>query len=37
MLSDLEKIKIGCRYFKFKLNDPIFKITEAVGPKKNEN
>ena len=35
-LHNQQRIKIGRKFVPFKVNDSIFKITEAVQPKKNE-
>ena len=32
-VEDVEKIKIGRKFVEFRFNDPIFKLTEPVGPK----
>ena len=35
-LLDLDRIKIGRKFIVYRGNDPIFKLTEPVEPKKNE-
>ena len=33
---DLQKIKIGRKYVVYRANDPIFKLTEPVGPNQTD-